>query len=76
MTVPLPLLLGERAAAEYLGISTAKLRELRLQGLVRRRRLGRRRLYDRRDLDLLADSLPYEEAEEQNEAEEWLAANA
>lgn len=58
----LPALLREKDAASYLGISESKLRALRKEG-----RLGFDRkaidgclLYDRRDLDAFADSLPYE----------------
>lgn len=56
MTVYLPALLGEKDAARYLGISETKLRGLG----IKRRMLGGRRLFDRRDLDAFADSLPYE----------------
>ena len=58
MTAPalLPALLGEFDAARYLGIGKTTLRRLG----IRRRRLGGRLLYDRRDLDAFADSLPYE----------------
>lgn len=60
MTTPAPIvtfqprLLGERAAAQYLGISPGTLRALDLP----RRCIGRRRLYDRHALDDYADSLP------------------
>lgn len=54
--VLLPRLMGEAAAAQYLGISQTNLRGLGLP----RRELGGRRLYDRTDLDDYADSLPYE----------------
>lgn len=57
----LPLLLSEASAAHYLGISPRMLRDLPL----RRRTLGARRLYDRRDLDAFADALPYEAGEEE-----------
>lgn len=58
MTAPaiLPALLGEADAARYLGIGRTTLRRLGLK----RRALGDRRLYDRRDLDAFADALPYE----------------
>ncbi len=58
MTTPAfqPALLGEVDAARYLGIGTTTLRGLGLK----RRVLGGRRLYDRRDLDAFADALPYE----------------
>ena len=52
----LPALLGEVDAARYLGIGTTTLRGLG----IKRRMLGGRRLYDRRDLDAFADALPYE----------------
>ncbi len=51
-----PALLGEDDAARYLGIGKTTLRGLGLK----RRKLGGRRLYDRRDLDAFADALPYE----------------
>ena len=66
----LPSLLGEHDAAKYLGISKSTLRTLGIS----RRMLGGRRLYDRRDLDAFVDELPYEgEAENMDEAEEWLS---
>ncbi len=71
MTIALlqPALLGTADAARYLGISATTLRGLEL----RRRVLGGRRLYDRRDLDAFANDLPYErEGEKVDEAEEWL----
>ena len=52
----LPSLLGEHDAAKYLGISKSTLRTLGIS----RRKLGGRRLYDRRDLETYVDSLPYE----------------
>lgn len=52
----LPRLLGEAAAASYLGVSQTTLRGLGLP----RREIGARRLYDRIDLDAYADALPYE----------------
>ena len=52
-----PALLGEKAAAFFLGIGETKLRELGIS----RRKLGRRRLYDRRDLEAYVDSLPYDD---------------
>ena len=65
-----PALLGEKAAAFFLGgISDTKLRDLKIP----RRCLGRRRLYDRRDLEAYVDSLPYDGEEAQiDEGEEWL----
>lgn len=47
---------------------------LRALGLPRRK-LGRKRLYDRRDLENYIDSLPYEDDGERDEAGEWLEAN-
>ncbi len=64
-----PALLGEKAAAFFLGIGETKLRELGIS----RRKLGRRRLYDRRDLEAYVESLPYEGEETQiDKGEEWL----
>ena len=65
----LPGLLTESGAAVYLGISPSKLRDLGLP----RRELGRKRLYDRRDLDNYIDSLPYEAGEPvpRSAADEW-----
>lgn len=74
MTQPilLPALLTESGAATYLGISPSKLRELALP----RRKLGRKRLYDRRDLETYVDSLPYEgEESHPDEGETWLKKN-
>ena len=51
-----PLLMPAPQAAHYLGVSESTLRTLDLP----RRTLGAKRLYDRRDLDAYADSLPYE----------------
>ena len=55
-SILLPGLLTESGAASYLGVSPSKIRELGLP----RRMLGRKRLYDRRDLENYIDSLPYE----------------
>ena len=65
-----PALLNERDACAFLGrISETKLRDLKIP----RRCLGRRRLYDRRDLETYVDSLPYDGEEAQiDEGEEWL----
>jgi len=73
VTLPalLPALLGEANAAFYLGVSATTLRGLG----IKRRELGGRRLYDRRDLDAFADSLAYEGEGVRDEAEEWLEAN-
>jgi len=51
-----PALMGEGNAAFYIGVSASTLRGLSIP----RRVLGRRRLYDRRDLDTFRDGLPYE----------------
>ncbi len=59
-------LLGERAAAEYLGVSPTTLRGLGLP----RRVLGARRLYDVADLEEFADGLPYEGEPEKNTCDE------
>lgn len=70
--IPFPGLLTESGAATYLGISNSKLRELKLP----RRELGRKRLYDRRDLENYIDSLPYEgEESHPDEGETWLKEN-
>ena len=59
-------LLGERAAAEYLGVSPTTLRGLGLP----RRVLGARRLHDVADLEAFADALPYEGEAEKNTCDE------
>ena len=67
-----PMLMGERDAAGYLGISVSKLRMMKL----RRRVLGSRRLYDRQDLDDFIERLPYEgagEATSGSEVDQWFA---
>ncbi|MCU0909776.1 MAG: DNA-binding protein [Rhodobacteraceae bacterium] len=51
-----PRLLPAPAAAHYLGVSETTLRGLGIP----RRRLEGKRVYDIADLDLYADSLPYE----------------
>jgi hypothetical protein len=64
-----PRLLSEREAAEYLSIGTTTLRE---KGPAPKP-LGRRRLYDIKDLDRWADRLgdqPLDERDEQDEAAE------
>jgi hypothetical protein len=70
-SILLPGLLTESGAAAYLGISPSKLRELGLP----RRELGRKRLFDRRDLDNYIDSLPYEGGEPapRSEADQWFS---
>ena len=71
-SILLPALLTESGAATYLGISSSKLRDLALP----RRKLGRKRLYDRRDLENYVDSLPYEgEESHPDEGEKWLSTN-
>lgn len=58
-TAPLkcqPMLMGDRDAAGYLGISVSKLRMMKLP----KRVLGSRKLYDRQDLDDFINELPYE----------------
>ena len=68
-----PALLNERDACAFLGrISETKLRDLKIP----RRCLGRRRLYDRRDLEAYVDSLTYDTEEAQvDDGEEWLQEN-
>ncbi len=51
-----PAMMGECDAAFYIGVSPSTLRGLHIP----RKVLGRRRLYDRRDLDTFRDDLPYE----------------
>lgn len=51
-----PRLLPAPQAAHYLGVSPSKLLTLPIP----RRALGAKRLYDRRDLDAYADTLPYD----------------
>lgn len=48
--------MGISDAAQYLGISASKLRDLP----VRRKCIDSRRVYDRYDLDAWADECPYE----------------
>lgn len=57
-----PLLMPAPAAAHYLGVSESTLRGIGLP----RKVVGAKRLYDRRDLDQWADSLPYEQHEVAN----------
>ena len=52
-----PRLMPSPQAAHYLGVSESTLRTLEII----RRKLGRKRVYDKADLDAYADSLPYEE---------------
>lgn len=64
-----PRLMGEPMAAEYLSICVTTLRQ---KGPAPKR-FGRRRLYDRRDLDRWADRLggqPLDVREQQEEARE------
>lgn len=51
-----PRLLPAPLAAEYLAVSVSTLRLLPIP----QRTLGSKRLYDARDLDAYADSLPYD----------------
>ena len=60
-----PGLLGEADAARWLGVSATMLRGLDIP----RRVLGRRRLYDLRDLAAYRDALPYEDDLEAERAE-------
>jgi len=55
-----PRLLPASAAAQYLGISETSLRGLGLP----RRVLGKRRLYDRYDLEAFVNSMSYDAANE------------
>lgn len=57
-----PRLLPTSSAAHYLGISPSKLRTLKIP----RKQSGGNRLYDRHDLDMWADDLPYETNESEN----------
>ena len=59
-----PALMGEGDAAFYIGVSPSTLRGLSIP----RRVLGRRRLYDRRDLDAFRDGLPYEDENREEES--------
>lgn len=52
-----PLLMKAKDAAAYLGLSETKFRTLSISPRVH----GGNRLFDRRDLDAFADSLPYDE---------------
>lgn len=61
-----PRLMDERQAVEYLSIGKTM---LRAHG-PRPKRLGRRCLYDRRDLDRWADSLGEQPLDEQAQADE------
>ncbi|KPU84295.1 hypothetical protein JI58_04725 [Marinosulfonomonas sp. PRT-SC04] len=51
-----PRLMPAPVAAHYLGVSESMLRTLGIP----RRELGAKRVYDKADLDALADNLPYE----------------
>ena len=64
-----PRLMGEVLAAAYVGLSPTSLREKGPEA----KRFGKRRLYDRHDLDRWADLLsgqPLDERDEQDEAAE------
>ena len=54
-----PRLLPSSLAAHYLGVSESLLQTLPIP----RRKLKRKRVFDRHDLDRYADSLPYEAQE-------------
>lgn len=60
-----PGLLAEPAAARWLGVSVTTLRTLG----IRRRVIGRRMLYDLRDLATFRDNLPYEGQERETDEE-------
>ncbi|WP_085785956.1 helix-turn-helix domain-containing protein [Ketogulonicigenium robustum] len=57
-----PRLLGASEAARYLGVSISTLSDMGLP----RRMIGTRRLYDRSDLDALADTLPTDKDTSEN----------
>lgn len=71
-----PRLMSAPEAARYLGLSETSLRGLGLP----RRELGRRRLYDRYDLEAFANSLSYDadgidaESEDQDECDRLFGA--
>ena len=64
-----PALLPAPQAAHYLGVSESTLHTLDIP----RRVLGRKRLYDRRDLDQFIASLPYE-GQEANSCDDLFGA--
>lgn len=51
-----PRLMQATAAAHYLGVSPSKLRSMNLP----RKEMGGNMVYERADLDAVADALPYE----------------
>ena len=59
-----PALMGKGDAAFYLGVSASTLRTLNIP----RKALGKRRLYDRRDLDAFRNALPYEDENREEES--------
>lgn len=69
----IPALFSEEDAAAYLGISKSMLRSLGM----RRKKMGRRRLYVRADLDDFWQDLPYEghEVPLQTNVDNWFATN-
>ena len=60
-----PLLMPAPTAALYIGVSVSTLRSLNIP----RRKLGSKRLYDRRDLDAYANDLPYDGQDEEHDEE-------
>ena len=56
--------LGRHGAANYLSISTRKLDDLLSEGLIKRRKLGRKTLIKVADLDAFLDSLSEEGSDE------------
>lgn len=61
-----PRLMAEPVAAAYISLSPSTLRTLRL----RTRRVGRRVLYDRRDLDTWVDGMSGQPLDERQQEEE------
>lgn len=57
-----PRLMPAPIAARYIGVSETMLRQLPIP----RRAIGAKRVYDKRDLDAYADSLPYDGIEDAN----------
>lgn len=56
-----PRLLGARDAAFYLGVSESTMRSMSKDGAAPApKRIGRRLVWDREDLDAFAEELPYE----------------
>ena len=67
-----PRLLGARDAAFYLGVSESMLRSMSKDGAAPvPKRIGRRLVWDREDLDAFAEELPYEgEGKQRKEVQE------